>query len=245
MISVRIFVSSRRNMSAKKIIFITGTDTGVGKTLLAALLLHHLRETSVRALAMKPFCSGGLGDVRLLQSLQPGELSAAEMNPFYFAQPIAPLVAAAKNRKKIRLSDVLERITQVKRKCDRLIIEGSGGLLVPLGDEYTVADLITRLDCQVVVVARNRLGTINHTLLTISALQAIGLKPGDLAVVLMSGPKPDLSSQTNPKVIAKLLPKISVFNLPFLSSKASSPKAIKANYPKVKRILTKLVSQMQ
>ena len=86
-------------MAETKIIFITGTDTGVGKTLLTALLLHHLRQTGVHALAMKPFCSGGRADVRLLQSLQRGELSDAEMNPFYFAEPIAPFVAAKKHEK--------------------------------------------------------------------------------------------------------------------------------------------------
>src|SRR5579859_4085747 len=131
---------------AAKIIFITGTDTGVGKTLLTALLLFHLRKKGVRALAMKPFCSGGRGDIHLLQSLQPGELSDDEANPFYFPQPLAPLVAAKKNHQ-IRLSDVLARIQKITRKCERLLIEGSGGLLVPLGENFTVADLIAALDC--------------------------------------------------------------------------------------------------
>jgi dethiobiotin synthetase len=227
-------------MPAKQIIFITGTDTGVGKTLLTALLLCHLRQKPGRTLAMKPFCSGGLGDVRLLQSLQPGELSDAEMNPFYFAQPVAPLVAATKKQKNVRLSDVLERIHAIKMKCDRLIIEGSGGLLVPLGENYTVADLIAALDCQVIVVARNQLGTINHTLLTINALRAIGKKPRDLSVVLMSGAKPDLSSQTNLKTLTKLLRSISVYTLPHLGPKACTTKNVQSNYPKTRPILRKM-----
>src|ERR1700722_15876817 len=119
-------------MPSAKIIFVTGTDTGVGKTLLTALLLHHLRARGCRALAMKPFCSGGRADVRLLQSLQPGELSDAEMNPFYFKQPIAPLAASLGKRKKIPLNLVVEKIRAVARKCDVLLVEGSGGLLVPL-----------------------------------------------------------------------------------------------------------------
>jgi dethiobiotin synthetase len=227
-------------MRAKKIIFVTGTDTGVGKTLLTALLLYHLRQKPGRTLAMKPFCSGGLGDVRLLQSLQPGELSDAEMNPFYFAQPIAPLVAATKKQKEIRLSDVVDRIQAVKKKCDRLIIEGSGGLLVPLGEHYTVADLIAALDCQVIVAARNQLGTINHTLLTINALRAAGKKPSDLSVVLMSGAKADLSSQTNLKTLTKLLRPISVYNLPYLGPNASTAKNVQSNYPKTRPILRKM-----
>src|SRR4051812_15300908 len=118
--------------SRKKILFITGTDTGVGKTLFTALLLHHLRATGCRALAMKPFCSGGRGDVKLLQSLQPGELSDEEMNPFYFKDPVAPLVATEARKKRIHLSDVIARVQVVQAQCDVLLIEGSGGLLVPL-----------------------------------------------------------------------------------------------------------------
>ena len=156
----------------KKIIFVTGTDTGVGKTLLTALLLFHLRQTAPsHTLAMKPFCSGSRADVRLLQSLQPGELTDAEMNPFYFAQPLAPLVAARKNQKKLRLNNVIQRIQAVQKQCDQLLIEGSGGLLVPLGADFNIANMIEKLDCQVIVAARNRLGTINHTLLTINHLQ--------------------------------------------------------------------------
>ncbi|HEX3800946.1 MAG TPA: dethiobiotin synthase [Verrucomicrobiae bacterium] len=225
-------------MTAKKIIFVTGTDTGVGKTLLSALLLHHLRQSPGRTLAMKPFCSGGLGDVRLLQALQPGELSDREMNPYYFSEPIAPFAAAGKSRK-IRLPEVVSSINHIKKQCDRLIIEGSGGLLVPLGENFTVANLIAKLDCQVVVAARNKLGTINHTLLTINVLKQIGINAKNLTIVLMSTAKPDLSSQTNLAVIKKFLPEISVFNLEFFGANACSEKKIRANHLKVEPICKK------
>ena len=81
-------------MSRGKILFITGTDTGAGKTVLTALLLAHLRSQGVNALAMKPVCTGPRSDVRLLQSLQRGELSDDEMNPFWYQTPVAPIVAA-------------------------------------------------------------------------------------------------------------------------------------------------------
>ena len=103
-------------------IFITGTDTGAGKTLLAAFILHHLRQSGCCALAMKPFCSGQRDDVVLLNSLQNGELQMEEINPFYFTEPIAPLVAAKKHRKEITLQEVLDRVKNLKTKCDRLII---------------------------------------------------------------------------------------------------------------------------
>jgi dethiobiotin synthetase len=227
-------------MSVKKIIFVTGTDTGVGKTLLTALLLHHLRRSGVHALAMKPFCSGGTADVRLLQSLQRGELTDAEMNPFYFAQPIAPLVAST-GKTPIRLGQVVDRVTQVQKKCDLLLIEGSGGLIVPLGRGFTVADLIAKLPCRVVVAARNRLGTINHTLLTIKALQSLGVRQKDLAVVLMSGQKADLSSRSNLKVISALLGPIPVLGLSFLGIRANTAEKVRKHGPKYQKTLSKIL----
>src|SRR5215212_7683018 len=107
-------------------IFITGTDTGVGKTLLTGLLLHHLRRSGQSALAMKPFCSGSLGDVKLLHQLQEGALSLDQINPFYFAEPLAPLVAARRERRRITMAQVLTTINRVAKRCDVLLIEGSG-----------------------------------------------------------------------------------------------------------------------
>jgi dethiobiotin synthetase len=217
------------------IIFITGTDTGVGKTLLTALLLHHLRQRGVHALAMKPFCSGGLADVRLLQSLQPGELTDREMNPFYFKEPVAPLVAAEKHHRVIQLREVIESIRLVARRCDCLLVEGSGGLLVPLGADWTVADLIARLDCRVLVAARNRLGTINHTLLTVKMLETLGIGKRKLAVALMSGGRPDLSSRTNERVLARFLTPRLVVSIPFFGVNASKTTTIRKSSPKIRK----------
>lgn len=228
-------------MSTQKIIFVTGTDTGVGKTLMTALLLEHLRHTGVHALAMKPFCSGGLADVRLLQSLQRGELTDAEMNPFYFEEPIAPYVAAKKRGREIRLNQVIARIHHVSKRCECLLVEGSGGLLVPLGKGFTVAGLIADLDCRVIVVARNSLGTINHTLLTINALRALGKKSAELCVVLTDGKKLDLSSSSNHQVLAELLSTIAVTRIPNLGVDATSIKSITSSRPKVNKLLKTLL----
>lgn len=225
----------------KKIIFVTGTDTGVGKTLLSALLLFHLRQKGIHALAMKPFCSGGRADVRKLQALQPGELSDQEMNPFYYSQPLAPYVAAKKGRQ-IRLRDAVERIQTVAQKSERLVVEGSGGLLVPLGDGFTVGDLIAALDCQVIITARNRLGTINHSLLTVKALEAIGIAQSIMTVVLIEQSKPDLSAQTNPKTLSKLLFPMKVLSLPFLGANPTSPKNLRLHHhPRLRRFLDQVV----
>src|SRR5262245_14497872 len=96
-----------------RILFVTGTDTGVGKTLMTALLLAHLRAHGHNAIALKPFCSGTRDDAELLHSLQVGDLSLNEINPFYFDEPIAPIVAARKHRRRIPLPAVLKHIHSV------------------------------------------------------------------------------------------------------------------------------------
>jgi dethiobiotin synthetase len=229
-------------MDGNKIIFVTGTDTGVGKTVLTALLLHHLRESGVNALAMKPFCSGGQADVRLLQSLQRGTLSDGEMNPYYFEKPVAPLVAQ-KGRRAIRPGEVIENIRKVSRRCDCLLIEGSGGLLVPLGPGFMVADLIGGLKCRVIIAARNRLGTINHTLLTVSALLEYGVKHDAMSVVLVSQGRKDLSSRTNRRVLADLLKTIPVLEIPFLGARISGRAEILRSSRKLGKILKKLAAK--
>ena len=99
-----------------RIIFVTGTDTGVGKTLLTASLLHYLRQAGVNALAMKPFCSGGTGDVDLLQQIQGAEHPAEEINPFYFPEPVAPYVAARWQRRRIGMDSVLLAVRRLARQ---------------------------------------------------------------------------------------------------------------------------------
>ncbi len=222
-----------------RIIFVTGTDTGVGKTLLTGLLLHHLRDAGTPALAMKPFCSGGTADVDLLQSLQPGELTTREMNPFYFSEPVAPLVAARRRHRTIELPDVTRAIFEIAARCPCLLIEGSGGLLVPLGEGFTVADLIAKLRCETLVVSRNRLGTINHTLLTVRALQDTGNQR--LKVVMMGCPKRDVSSRSNVATLAGLLAPVPAVEVPFLGPKPLRPAVIKNHAKKIKKMLARML----
>ena len=221
-----------------KIIFVTGTDTGVGKTLLSALLVFHLRQQGVHALGMKPFGCGSLDDAKLLQAAQSGELSIEEINPFYFSKPIAPLAAIRDRRKTVRKSDALKEIWHLKKKCERLVVEGCGGLLVPLGTDYTVADLIRELDCRVVVVARNKLGTINHTLLTARALKEMGVE--DLKIVLMQQLKGDFSCKTNQTILADLLGK-PIIEFPFLRGNTKGLGALKNNCKKLKKTLARIL----
>ncbi len=222
-----------------RIIFVTGTDTGVGKTLVAALLLHHLRDSGVSALAIKPFCSGGKEDVRLLQALQPGELREVVMNPFYFAEPVAPLVGARKKGTAITIKQVLEAIRRAQESCDCLIVEGAGGVLVPVGEDFNVADVIAQLNCETIVVGRNKLGTINHTLLSIEALKNRGVKR--IKVILSAERAKDYSSETNQEIIVAKAVNISVFALPHFGLNASEPEAVKTISKKTKKTLARIV----
>jgi dethiobiotin synthetase len=215
----------------KRIIFITGTDTGVGKTVLTALLLSHLRSEGRNALAMKPFCSGSRSDARILQALERGVLTLDEINPFYFDKPLAP----AASPKKVPLRVVLAKIRALSRRCDILLIEGAGGLLAPLGENYTARDLIAALHTEVIIVGSNQLGVINHVLLTVEALQTTENK--QVAVVLMDAAKPDSSVSQNPEMLRKRLGKAVLLTVPFLGKRASLPSEAKKNAVFLKKTL--------
>ena len=163
---------------------------------------------------MKPFCSGDKADIALLQSLQPGEISDDLMNPFFFRDPVAPLVAARKQNRIISLDEALRAVEKVSIRCDYLLVEGIGGVLVPLGPGYTVLDLIHRLECVVIVAARNKIGVINQSLLTVRALNEAGLR--QVSLVLMGTERDDPSSTSNHLVLRELLAPIEVVPIPFL-----------------------------
>lgn len=224
---------------ADKVIFITGTDTGVGKTLLTAMLLHHLRQSGVHALAMKPFCCGDRADIEMLRRLQDGELQADEINPYFFREPVAPLVAARRERRSITCSQVIADVGKLAARCDRLLIEGAGGVLVPLGETFSVLDLIVRLKCQVLVVSRNCLGTINHTLLTVAAMRSRGVRR--LKVVVMPSTEPDNSSRSNILILSELLTRIPVLLVPELRPRAHRIRVVKENQKKAKKTLARIL----
>lgn len=218
-----------------RIIFVTGTDTGVGKTVFTASLVYVLRSQKVNALGMKPFCSGSRDDIIVLQSVQPGALSAEEVNPFYFHAPVAPLVVLRQARRNIPLKETLARIRHVQTKSEVLVIEGSGGLMAPLGEGYTAADLIRALECEVVIVSRNKLGTINHTLLTVDAVKR--LQPKKLSVVLMQRGTGDASTATNFEILHELVAPIPVVAYPFLGQRRMGLRVFRGSVRILKKVL--------
>jgi dethiobiotin synthetase len=199
---------------AAQILFITGTDTGVGKTVLAAQITRHLRAQGVRVAALKPICSGDRNDARALQKAAGQVLSLNEVNPWYFRSPLAPLLAARKERKRVRRREVVAHIRWVGKRFDVVVVEGAGGLLSPLGEGFDSRDLIVALCAKPIVVCPNRLGAVNQALLVLEAL------PRGLAkyttVMLVSPRKLDAASRANPKLLAERLGAQRVRVLPWL-----------------------------
>ena len=218
------------------VFFITGTDTGVGKTTLTALLLLHLRRRGIHALAIKPFCSGSRRDVRLLSAAQDGELPDALINPYHFRKPVAP--AACELDCGIELPDVVERIQAVQERCQTLLVEGAGGLMVPLTKSFLIADLIAALDVPAIVVAANKLGVINHTVLTIDALQARRIAIQKVA--LMDQPRRDASASSNHEIILQTRPFADVIRVPYLGQDAGRFRALK----KIEKKIQKTIAQV-
>src|SRR5450755_4375727 len=146
----------------KQTLFITGTDTGVGKTVLTALLVKFLRARGVNAAALKPVCSGGRADARALHAAMNGALTLDEINPWHFRAPIAPLLAARREQKRVHLTEVLAHVRAMQKHFDALLVEGAGGLLSPLGEDFNSRDLILALRAAPLVAAQNRLGVVNQ-----------------------------------------------------------------------------------
>ncbi len=163
-------------------IFVTGTDTGVGKTVVSAALLSILRDAGVDAVPMKPVQTGAMRrgvdwlapDLEFCLSAAGLKLSQGEkrlMAPYCFAKPCSPHLAAALVRKRIRFERIANALEALLNAHDMVIVEGTGGLLVPIDAGKTMLDLIGSLKLPVVLVARPGLGTINHTLLSLRALK--------------------------------------------------------------------------
>lgn len=163
-------------------VFVTGTDTGVGKTWICLGLLQAFHRRGVAAAAMKPVACGGSGapgqihndDALRLQAACGVELTYEEINPVVFAPPIAPHIAARLAGVTIEVDALADAYRALAGKCAWVVVEGVGGWKVPLNDRHTTADLARALDLPVVLVVGMRLGCLNHALLTAAAIRHDG-----------------------------------------------------------------------
>src|SRR5260221_2385525 len=209
----------------QQMFFITGTDTGVGKTVLTTLLTRFLRERGVNAAALKPVGSGGRGDARALHAAMNGALTLDEINPWHFRTPVAPLLAARRENRRVKLSQVLTHARAMQKRFDVVLVEGAGGLLSPLGDDFNSRDLTGSLRATPIIVAQNKLGAVNQVLLTLEAL------PKNLRakarVILFAPPKPDASTKTNVRLLAEFYDAERIFTLPWLGNDFTPAKVFK------------------
>jgi dethiobiotin synthetase len=192
-------------------VFITGTDTGVGKTVVSAGLAMALRARGIKVGVMKPVATGCTGtDKRLISMdavflLEAGENEYPSLtNPSRYRNPLAPSVAATIEKKEVDIEAIIRAYKEMQKHYDFIIVEGVGGLLVPLRNNYYVANLIREFKLPLVVVARPGLGTINHTLLTLDAALIRGFELRGIIFNRLPEVNYSVAEITNPKVIHDL-----------------------------------------
>lgn len=158
-----------------KVILVTGTDTGVGKTVVCGLLTSFFYQQGIDVSPLKPVetgCVGDFGPDTLMYS-ELTNISPSEICPYSFKTPVAPLVAMRKEGREISIEAILQIIADKKDENEIVIIEGAGGLMVPIVENYNYLDLAKEIDAEVLVVVGSRLGALNHALLTFKALEGV------------------------------------------------------------------------
>ncbi|HEY0930907.1 MAG TPA: dethiobiotin synthase [Gemmatimonas sp.] len=216
---------------------ITGTDTGVGKTVVACALAARARQLGLAVAVMKPVESGI--DARPSTGHAPAPRSDAErlmlaagttdaielVRPYVYTEPVAPMVAAAREGRPVQLEHLDTCRTSLERGRELLVVEGAGGLLVPLDAHTSYLDLFRRWDAEVVVVAGNRLGVLNHTLLTVQALERAGVTVRGVVLSALTPPSSpagtvpdtDEARATNFAALGQLLPRVPLFQFPWVA----------------------------
>ncbi len=201
------------------IIFVTGTDTGVGKSYAVGVLARALREEGFRVITQKPVQTGASEPEDLLLHRRLMGLPADDedlltlTNPYLFSYPAAPETAAKLEGQRVSLSRLRKALLELERRYDFVLVEGAGGVYVPLNEEETFLDFFSQVLAPVIVVSQARLGTINHTVLTVEALKRRGLFVVGL-VYNLYGTNDDFIAQTSLQNIKRLTGIANILTLP-------------------------------
>ncbi len=183
-------------------LFVTGTDTGVGKTQIARLLIEALRNQGIDAVGYKPVACGDREDARILSEAS-GGLDLDLVNPVHLQSPVSPQVASMLENRTIDIQIMIDGFHALRRMHEVVIVEGAGGWEVPLVHGLRMSDLARHLALPVLVVVANRLGALNHAILTVDAVRAKELQC--LGTVLNQlGDELDTAMITNKSVIAEV-----------------------------------------
>jgi dethiobiotin synthetase len=183
---------------------VTGTDTGVGKTFVTSNLAWYARSKGIDSVGMKPICTGDNSDVRRLieacDSCEPEHL----INPVWYRTPVAPYTASIIEDRLIDLSAIREAFETLAGRHSSVLVEGAGGIAVPISVHYDFRDLARDLRLNVIIVSANRLGVLNHTRLTLEAVRAAGLTCSLIALNSVQTDA-DLSQTTNLSILEHLV----------------------------------------
>jgi dethiobiotin synthetase len=192
-------------------LLITGTDTGIGKTLIAGAIAAYARKVGLRVGVLKPAASGcvrrreGLvsEDAEFLAHCADARQPLDIIAPQRFAEPLAPAIATQRLDVSLDWEAIQRSMSMIARESDVLVVEGVGGIMVPMDAKHTMLDVARWLKLPAVVVARPNLGTINHTLLTINALRGAKVKVAGVVVNRYPAELPGVAEETNPRAIEK------------------------------------------
>jgi dethiobiotin synthetase len=206
---------------------VTGTDTGVGKTVVASALVAALCARGARVGVMKPVETGVTGDTRgtdadLLMAAAESRDPLVAVRPYAFVDPLSPLAAGRRAGLAVDRSRLDDSYARISRERDVVVVEGAGGLLVPIGDGWDYRTLFGQWRLDVVIVGPNRLGVVNHTLLTLDAARSADL--GIAAVVLVDPPPGgrDASARDNIALLAELGSGVRVLSFPWVEQRADT-----------------------
>jgi dethiobiotin synthetase len=156
--------------------FITGTDTDAGKTYVTCLLLEAMKRAGLSAVGYKPFCCGNRGDAAALLGAGSEGVTIDEVNPIWLKMPASPYAAALYENRLLNLPSLHEAFHALTHRFDSVLVEGAGGWEVPLAPQYTLADFAEELALPVILVVNNKLGALNHTILTVKNIQSRRMK---------------------------------------------------------------------
>ncbi len=208
-------------MKSSQILFITGTDTGAGKTVFAALATVYLRQNGFHVAALKPLCSGDRDDARVLHAAAGKVLALDEVNPWFFRAALAPVLAARKEKRQVLRREVVAHIRRIAKRFEVVVVEGAGGLLSPLGEGFDSRDLIAALGATPIIVCMNRLGAVNQVRL---ALEALPLATKQIArVVLVNPNNPDAASRTNLELLNEFFDPSRLRVIPWIEQGQKAP----------------------
>lgn len=204
----------------RQFLVVTGTGTGVGKTVLSGLLVRRLIRLGRTVRAFKPLCSGGRDDALVLGAALGGTRPLDEINPWHFEAPLAPALAARLERRRVTLGQVVAHVRAHSETAGLVLVEGAGGLLSPLTVDGDTLDVVRRLRAVPVLVASNRLGVIHEVRATLACLPAAWRSRAP--VVLMAPAATDASTAWNARSLAEHHPADRIVEIPRVSEAVRS-----------------------